>query len=168
MRKWQITLIVTIALAVLGMAGAGWSQRPIIDYDIARLENTHDASYYPMEIALRIRNRGDVDASLYLIAKVTNANITVDNPEPWIELNQTQVRFKVSVMSNMENYGEYVIKIRPVENAQNFTISYTIEDRSNPVSINGMISHLFLEPHGYSPTYAFYNKTDSNNYQWLK
>jgi hypothetical protein len=67
----------------------------------------------------------------------------------------------------METYGDQEVKISPVGDPRNFTITYTIEDTTTGL-INGIISHVFLEPHGYFPTYALYNRTATNTYAWLK
>lgn len=168
MRKWQITLLATIIIFIISLAGAGWSQRPIIDYYMGGLPDSFTLHGYSMTANLKYQNRGNIDASLKLIVTVTNANITVDELEPWIEYNETQVKFSVPATSHMETYSIYSVNIYPVGNSQNFTITYTIKDTSNGWSINGMISHLFLESHNYFPTYAMYNRTDVDTYEWLK
>jgi len=168
MKKWQATILVTIILFIITLLGAGWSQRPIIDYYMDGLEDSFTFHGYPMIVNLKYQNRGNIDASLKLVITVTNANITVNSLEPWIEYNETQVKFNVAAISHMETYSSYAVNIYPVGDPQNFTITYTIEDTSNGLSINGMISHLFLEPHGYSAVFALYNKTDTNTYEWLK
>jgi hypothetical protein len=166
-KKWQATILVTIILFIITLLGAGWSQRPIIDYYMGGLEDSFTFHGYPMIVNLKYQNRGNIDASLKLVVTVTNANITVTSLEPWIEYNETQVKFNVAAISHMETYSSYAVNISPVDNPQNFTITYTIEDTTGGL-INGMISHLFLEPHGYSPIYAVYNRTDINTYEWLK
>jgi hypothetical protein len=168
MKKWQVTILVTIILFVITLLGAGWSQRPIIDYYMDGLEDSFTFYGYPMRVHLMYRNRGNIDASLKLVVTVTNANITLDSLEPWIEYNETQVKFNVAAISHMETYSSCEVNIYPVGDPQNFTIAYTIEDTSNLLSIHGVISHLFPEHHGYSPVFAFYNKTDTNKYEWLK
>jgi hypothetical protein len=170
MKKWQIySLLVTIIIFIFGLAGSGWFQRPIIDYYIDDLLDDVSFQYEPLSVSLKIRNRGNIDAALALIVTVINAHITVDKIEPWIKYNETQVRFHISALSHMEDYSSYRIKISPVADPQNFTITYTFEDISNFWAIpNGMISHLFLESHGYFPTYVMYNRTNTNVYQWLK
>jgi len=168
LKKWQITLLVTVIIFVIGLAGAGWSQRPIIDYYMTGLQDSFTFHGYSMTAILNYRNRGSIDASLKLIVTVTNANITVDKLEPWIEYNETQVKFYIAATSHMETYSTCSVNIYPAGNPQNFTITYTIEDTSNGWSINGMISHLFLESHNYFPTYAVYNQTGVDTYKWLK
>ncbi|MEM3731208.1 MAG: hypothetical protein QW667_04115 [Candidatus Bathyarchaeia archaeon] len=168
MKKWQISLLVTIIIFIIGLAGAGWSQRPIIDYYMDGLEDNFTFRGYPMTINLKYRNRGSIDASLKLVVTTINANITVDKTEPWIEYNETQVKFNVAAISHMDVYASHSVNIYPVGNPHNFTIKYTIEDSSNYWSINGVISHLFLESHGYFPTYVVYNRTDTNTYEWIK
>jgi hypothetical protein len=168
MKKWQITVLVTIIIFVISLAGAGWSQRPIVDYYMDGLKDSFTLHGYPMTINLKYRNRGNIDASLKLIVTVTNANITVNELEPWIEYSETQVKVNVAAISHMDAYSSYSVNIYPVGNLQNFTITYTIEDSSNFLSINGVISHLFLESHGYFPTYVVYNKTDTDTYEWVK
>jgi len=169
MRKWQITTLVTIAIFVIGLTGAGWSQRPIIDYHLAEESLPANFSYSdsPIDVSLRFRNRGNTDANLKLVLTVTNANITVSGLRPWIEYNETQVMFNIWAIKNMETFSSYEAKVHPVGNPQNFTITYTIEDVSNFWSIRGMISHLFLEPLGTYPTYIVYNRTDTDTYQRL-
>lgn len=172
MRKWQITTIVTILIfvisLVISLVGAGWSQRPIIDYHLAEeLLPASFSSDSPINVSLRFRNRGNTDANLKLVVTVTNANITVSELYPWIEYSKTQVKFNIWAINNMETFSSYEAKVYPVGNPQNFTITYTIEDNSNFWSISGMISHLFLEPHGTYPTYVVYNRTDTDTYQRL-
>jgi hypothetical protein len=164
----KVTIILFIVGLVFTLLGSGWSQRPIIDYKMDGLEDNFTFHGYSMTVNLMYRNRGNIDASLKLVVTVTNANITVDSLEPWIEYNKTQVKFNVAAIAHMEAYSSDAVNIYPVGNPQNFTITYTIEDTSNALSINGIISHLFLEPHGYSPVYAVYNKTATDTYEWLK
>jgi len=164
----KVTIILFIVGLVFSLLGAGWSQRPIIDYYMDGLKDSFTFHGYSMTINLKYQNRGNIDASLKLVVTVTNANITVNSLEPWIEYNETQVKFNVAAIGHMPTYSSYAVNIYPVGIPQNFTITYTIEDTSNGLSINGMISHLFLEPHGYSPIFALYNKTDTNTYEWLK
>ena len=168
MRKWQITIFVTILFSIIGLAGAGWSQRPVVDYYMSGLSDTFNADWGSMTVNLRIRNRGSIDARLLLVITVTNANLTVSKLEPWIEYNETQVKFHVTAIAHMDSYSSYEIEVYPTGEPHNFTMTYTIEDNSNFWSINGMISHLFLEPNGYFPTSAFYNRTDTNFYEWVK
>lgn len=173
MRKWQITTLVTIVIFAIGLVislvGAGWSQRPIIDYHLAEelLPASFSYNESAIDVSLRFRNRGNTDANLKLVVTVTNANITVSKLQPWIEYSKTQVKFNIWAIKNMENFSTYKAKVYPVGNPQNFTIKYTIEDASNFWSISGMISHLFLEPHGTYPTYVVYNRTDTDTYQLL-
>lgn len=167
MKKWQITILVTVIIFIFGLAGAGWSQRPIIDYYLDDVLDEVDFKYQILRVSLKYQNRGNIDASLNLVITVTNANITVDKLEPWIEYNETKVKFHVAAKSHMETYSDHKVNISPVGDAQNFAITYTIEDTTGGL-INGIISHLFLESHGYFPTYALYNKTDTNTYTWLK
>ena len=167
MKKWQITILVTIIIFIISLAGAGWSQRPIIDYYMDGLKDNFTFHGYSMTVNLKYKNRGNIDASLKLVVTVTNANITVNSLEPWIEYNETQVKFNVAATSHMDTYSSYAVNISPVDNPQNFTITYTIEDTTGGL-VNWMISHLFLEPHGYFPTYAVYNRTDTDTYEWLK
>jgi hypothetical protein len=154
---------------ILGLIGGGWLQRPIVDYYISGIEDGYNTNWSPMRVSLQYRNRGNIDASLYLVATVTNANITIDKPESWIWCNGTQAKIYVGATSHMDDYGSYTINVYPVGNPQNFTVRYTIEDKSDFWAIpNGMISHLFAEWHGYDPTYALYNRTDTNIYQLVK
>jgi hypothetical protein len=121
-----------------------------------------------MKVGLNFQNRGSIDTTLHLVVRVTDANITVDNLEPWIACNGTQAIFNVAAQMHMENSATYYVNILPIGNPKNFTITYTIEDISNSFSINGLISHLFLEQHGYYPTYAVYDQTNGNVYQLVK
>lgn len=168
--NWRmIGVLVAILAIIFGLIGAGWSQRPIIDYKIDRLDAGY-ATYYnqPMSISIKARNRGNIDALLYLVVTVTNANITVNDPEPWMKINGTQSKFIVTLPRLMENYVTYTLNINPIDDSQNFTIRYTIEDMSSFTPINGMISRLFLEPHGSYPIYALYNRTDVDTYRLVK
>ena len=164
----KVTIILFIVGLVFTLLGSGWSQRPIIDYYMDELKESFTFHGYPMTVLLKYQNRGNIDASLKLVVTATNANLTVNSLEPWIEYNETQVKFNVAAIAHMVTYSSCAVNIYPVGDPQNFTITYTIEDTSNPLSINGMISHLFLEPHGYSPVYAVYNKTATDTYEWLK
>lgn len=163
-----IAILLTVIGLLLGLIGAGWSQRPIVDYKMDGLLDVVDYQYGVLRVSLKYRNRGNIDASLKLVLTVVNANITVDKIEPWIEYNETQVKFHVAPKSHMETYSTQEVKVYPVENAQYFNITYTFEDISNVWSINGMISHTFLEPHPYFPIRVMYNQTDTNTYEWIK
>ena len=165
--KIPIAVVVTIIIFIFGLFGAGWSYRPIVDYYMSGISDDFTfANRFPMRVELNFRNRGSIDASLKLVITVTNANITV-NPQSWIEYNETQVKFNIAATSHMESYSSYSVNVYPVGNPQNFTIAYTIEDTTSGL-INGLISHMFLEGHGYSPTYAMYVRTSADTYQWLK
>jgi len=169
LRKWQITLSVTIFFSLIAIAGSGWTQRPIIDYSIEGAPDTWHPWQKSMRLSLKIRNRGNIDTSLLLIVRTINANITLEKVEPWIEYNVTEVKFHVSLQSHMETYGVHQIDIIPTETAQNFTITYMIEDVSPPLSIpSGLISRLFLESHGYYPTTLTYNRTQVDTYELVK
>lgn len=167
MKKWKITTVLTILFFVIGLAGAGWSQRPILDYRMEGIPDNVNFEYGSLRVSLMYRNRGSVDASVLLVVAVKNANISVDKIEPWIDYNETLVKFHVAAPSHMETYSSQVVDIFPVGNPQNFTITYTIEDVSG-LSISGIISRLFLEAHPYYPTQVTCNKTDINTYELLK
>ena len=165
MRKWQITILVTVLFAIIGIAGAGWALRPIVDYNIVGAPDTINFDHGPLRISVRYRNRGETDTSLFLVVTTENAHISVDKIEPWIKYNETQVKFHVGAQSRMETYTSYFVEISLIENPQNFTVRYTIEDNSPSTTIAGIISHLFLEPHGYYPTHLVYNRTDIDTYE---
>lgn len=164
--KIPIAVVVTIIIFIFGLLGAGWSYRPIVDYYIGGNPQSFTFHGYPMIVALYYRNRGSIDASLKLVVTVTDANITVDKLEPWIEYNETQVKFNVAATKDMKNFAGETVNIYTVGDPQNFTIKYTVEDTTSGL-INGIISHMFLEWHAYSPTYAMYIRTSANNYEWL-
>lgn len=166
--KWLIPSFIAIMIFLSSLVGSGWSMRPIVDYNIAEeeLPTSFSLSYYPLTVSLRFRNRGNIDASLKLVVTVTNANVTVDYlNEPWVETSEAKVKLYILATKNKETFSSYEVRVYPVGNPLNFTINYTIEDVSDFWSINGMISHLFLEPHGTHPTYVVYNKTDEDKYQ---
>lgn len=167
MKKWQVTTLITLFVFIIGLSGAGWSQRPILDYHMEGVSDDVNFEWGSLRVSLMYRNRGNVDTSLLLVVAVKNANISVDRIEPWIEFNETLVKFHVEAPGRMETYSSYAVSIYPVGNPQNFTITYTIEDVSG-LSISGIISHLFLEPHPHYPTQVTYNKTDTNTYELLK
>jgi hypothetical protein len=163
----EIGILVTIILFAITLAGAGWSQRPILDYYMSGLPDSYNSAYgTPIRVDLMYRNRGSVDCSLKLIVEVKNANVTVDNVEPWIEYNTTEVKFDITAIGHMENYGSYQVKILPVGQPQNFTITYTFEDVTG--GINGIISHGFFEAHPYFPTQAVYNRNGADTYELVK
>jgi hypothetical protein len=164
--KIPIAVVVTIIIFIFGLLGAGWAYRPIIDYYMNGNPQSFTFHGYPMPVGLSFRNRGGIDASLKLVITVTNANITVDKLQPWIEYNETQVKFNEAAIKSMANYATEVVYVYAVGDPQNFTIKYTIEDTTSGL-INGIISHMFLEWHAYSPTYAMYIRTSASNYEWL-
>jgi hypothetical protein len=162
-------IIVTVVLFIIGLIftllGAGWSQRPIIDYKISTLPGSFNFEHGSMKLDLEYRNRGSIDSSLNLVITVTDGNVTVDQPEPWMEGNQTQRKFHVAAMGHMDTYSSQAVNVSPVGDPQNFTITYTIEDTSDGWSINGIISHLFLEAHSYYPTQVIYYRTSASTYE---
>lgn len=169
LKKWQFALLlVAILFVVLGIAGAGWALRPVVDYYMEGAPESIDFDYGHLGISVKYRNRGETDILLFLVITTENAHISVVNVEPWIIYNQTQVKFRVAAQSRMQKYGGYYVEILPVGNPQNFTITYTIEDRSPSTTVNGIISRLFLEPRGYYPTHLFYNRTETNTYELVK
>jgi hypothetical protein len=168
MKGWKVTVTVTIILAIIGILGAAWTVRPIVDYYMSGIQDSYQSSTYtPLKVGLNFKNRGGIDALLHLVVRVTDANITVDELEPWIDCNGTQAVLNVNAQMHMENSATYYVNILPIGNPENFTITYTIEDVSG-FSINGVISHLFLERTNYYPTYAVYNQTSGNVYQLVK
>lgn len=172
MKKWIVAIILIIVLAVVGFAVAGWSERPIIDYSLTTLPDNYDSSNSSlMFISIGYDNRGDMDAAINLIVTVTNANITSFWNSTYEKSNGTQAVIymadnRARAHSPFGDGGDLIVQ--PIGNPQNFTITYTIEDVSPVFSINGIISHLFLEQHGNSPTIAVYNRTETTHYQLLK
>jgi hypothetical protein len=164
----KIMIILAILGIIFGLLGGGWSQRPIIDYKMDGLSENVDFDHGFLRVSLNYRNRGSVDSSLALVLTVTDANITLDQIEPWIEYNETQVKFHTAATARMENYASHDVKVFPVGNPQNFTLTYSIEETSGWSSVTAIINRLFLESHSYYPIQATYNKTGTNIYQWLK
>lgn len=164
MKVWQKTAIITITLFILGVVGAGWTYRPIVDYYIDDPPSMVNFDYEPMKLEVMSRNRGKVDVSLLLIITVQNANISVQEMKPWIERNGTELKMHVFFRSEMENYRTAEVYIEPVDDPQNFTIRYSIVNISG-FSIAGIISRLFLESHGLYATYVMYNRTSVNSYE---
>jgi hypothetical protein len=164
----KIIIILTIIGIILGLVGAGWAQRPIIDYYMDGIQDSVNFKYGFLRVSLMYRNRGNVDSSLALTLTVSNANITLGKIEPWIDHNESQVTFHTAGTSHMENYASYAANIFPVGNSQNFTITYTVDETSGWFSVTAMINRLFLESHSYYPIQATYNRTDVDTYQLLK
>jgi len=167
MKVWQKTAIITMVLFILSALGAGWVYRPIVDYYISDPPETVNFETDMLLLTLNVRNRGKVDVSLMLILKVENANISVQTIKPWMEYNETELKMHVALQSGMERYNTYNVYVTPINNSQNFTITYSIVNTSG-FSISGIIGHLFLEAHGYYATRITYNRTDTNTYELLK
>ena len=167
MKVWQKTAIITIVLFLLGALGAGWVYRPIVDYYISEPAETVNFERGPSSLSLNVRNRGEVDVSLALILKVERANISTQTIKPWMDYNETELKIHVGLEKKMESFRTYDVYIRPVNNPENFTVSYSIVNTSG-FSISGIIGRLFLEPHGYYATHIIYNRTDTNTYELLK
>jgi len=166
MKVWQKTAIITIALFILGVLGAGWAYRPIIYYKIDDPPSTVDFNYEQMKLEVKSRNRGRVDISLLLILTVKNANISVQETKPWIKCNGTELKMHILLRSGMENYRTYEVYIQPVDDPQNFTIRFSIVNVSG-FSIAGIVGHLFLEAYGTYATSAMYNRTSVNTYELI-
>src|SRR5208337_923059 len=167
MEKWQIGIILIIVLVVLGLALAGWSERPIIDYSLTNLPDNYDSSNSVMLVRLGYDNRGDMDAAVNLIVTVTNANLTLFWNDTWAKCNGTRAVFymadeRARAHSPFGDGGDLIVQ--SVGHPQNFTITYTVEDASPVFRINGIISHLFLERDANSTTVAVYNRTGTTQY----
>lgn len=158
---------ITLTILIIGFIGGGWALRPIIDYNISSAQDDYQ-TYSPMRVGLVYQNRGSVDISLHLVVDVTNANITLEKEEPWITCNGTRAIFNVAAQMHMDNSASYYVNIMPIDNAQSFSVKYSVEDSTGWSIPNGVISHLFLEPHPYYPTYLLYNKTGASTYQLIK
>lgn len=111
-----IPSLIGIVIFIISLVGAGWSQRPIIDYHIAEefLPASLGENDYPMNVTLRFRNRGNIDANLKLVVTVKNANVTTNGLQPWIEYSETQVKFNIWAMKNTETFNSYEAKVYPV------------------------------------------------------
>jgi hypothetical protein len=124
----------------------------------------------PLMVALYWENKGNIGASLQLTLTVTNANITwysnygldsVTGPEWGLESDGQKYNGTIATFV-LETKAHSIIQYRrfnifPLENSQNFTLTYTLTDTSNAFS---------LVPIG--KTTATYELTNENVYQLLK
>ena len=164
MRSKRSKVIVALGIVVLVavILGISWANRPIIAYNMREMPAYYtNSDGSPLNVTLSAINVGGVDASLKLIVTVTNAKITFgDFQQDIAQQNNTRIELSIDSIRNRE----YVQKIGHVfpDNGTNFAIEYTIEDNS-ALSLNGVVSRLFLEKHPIYPTVAFYELDDSNN-----
>lgn len=166
MRKWWIVPLIMIAALAIGVVGAAWSQRPIIEYTFAGCPDTFNSLSGPMGIRLKIKNTGNIYSRLNLILTVKNANISSNTLEQYIIPNGTQLKMLCDLPSVMETYHEYFVYIEPVNDPENFTANLAIENLADWSVPNGFICK-FLEPHGYN-TRLTYNKTDDTKYELIQ
>lgn len=167
MKVWQKTAIITLVIFALGVLGAGWTYRPIVDYYISNPPETLNVRYGKLSLTLMAKNRGKTDVSLDLVVTVENANISVSKIEPWMEFNENELKIHVTLQSEMEGHSIHNVYVDPTEYAQNFTVKYSIANRSG-FSISGIIGRLFLEAKRYYATLITYNRTDTDIYELVK
>jgi len=160
-----LAVLSAIALSFLGVFLALWMQRPIIYYEINGLPSTIQTSDFPITVHISLQNRGALTVPLQLTIRVPGeANVTVDNFEPWMQQpTLNQLVLNVNATGNMENAVTYPVKIYTTQDE--FTIQYRIQDASDASSLNGMISHNFLEEHPADSVYDRYTKGEDSVYQ---
>ena len=163
MRKWWIIPVIMIATLIIGLIGAAWSQRPIIEYSFTDYPDTFDLQYGLMGVWLKIKNTGISYAKLNFVLTVKNANISLSEIKPSMEYNGTQLKIHYDLPSGMEVYDEHYVKIEPINNPENFTLELKIENLTDWSIPNGVIRQ-FLERHGYI-THLEYNRTDTTTYE---
>jgi len=165
MGKWWIVPLIMIVGIILGLIGGAWSQRPIVEYSFVNYPDQFDFEGGSMSIEFEVKNTGNTYAKLNLVIITRYANISVEKIEPWMEYNITQLKIHADLPSHMETYNYYSMDIKPVNNPQNFTLQYSIENKADLSIPNGIIGK-FLEPHGYM-TQLIYNRTDTTVYELI-
>ena len=163
MRKWWIVPLIMIVGITFGLLGGAWSQRPIVEYSFVNYPDQFDFEVGSMSITFEVKNTGNTYAKLDLIIMTRYANVSVEKIESGMEYNITQLKIHVDLPSHMETCNYYSVDIKPVNNPQNFTIQYSIENRADLSIPNGIIGK-FLEPHPYV-TQLTYNRTDTTIYE---
>jgi hypothetical protein len=179
MKKWLKAAVLSIVLMISFLAFAGWAFRPVIEYSLETLPDSINFSYgVPMIVDLFYRNDGNIDADLNLTLTATNSNVLIidlvtngTGSDPYFVVVSNSSQGAVHVSGNMaiahSHGGIQVVHVYPYGNPPNFTIKYTVVDTSPIFSMNGLISHLFLERRG-NLTEAVYVRTGDYQYQLLK
>jgi hypothetical protein len=164
MSKWWIVPTIMIVTIILGLIGAAWSMRPIIEYTMLGYPENFDSKNEPLiGVDLSIKNTGKSYAKVNLVLIVESANISLSNLELGMTCNGTQLKIVYDLSNDMNTNTEKHVNIQPTNNPRNFTIDLKIENEANWDIPNGVICH-FLEPHGYV-THLMYDRTDSTVYK---
>jgi hypothetical protein len=159
------------------MSGYGYtlnqpSYNPYIPFYTAAMPDAYTLynANTPLMVAIHWQNKGNIDASIQLNLKVTNANITwysnystlessdqgFSTPATGQNYSGEAITFNFEAKANSTIQNRF-LNIMPVGNPQNFTVTYTIMDRSNAFTLSpvGEIS-------------ATYELTNENQYKLEK
>jgi hypothetical protein len=150
-----IAIIIVVAGAVIGFAV---TNKPLVDYTIESPASLWDFKFGALAINLGIRNRGGIDASLSLVATVSNAVVSSNQSEPSPEFNQTVLKIPTIAINGQKDYAYYTVFVTPNLGMANFTISYTVERNM------GDLMSSFAQIVGWTPTTLTYNRTDTTTY----
>jgi len=129
MRKSTIAILFfTCILAPIVVGVVVWeiTNRPLIDYKLESSDslNLHYEVYLPVK--LMIRNRGGIDASVWLILTVENATIE-EIQSTNIKYNENKTEVRVFLPKGMEDWGiGETLNIIPKNDAQTFSVHYNV------------------------------------------
>ena len=154
-----VILIFTCILAPILVGVVVWeiTNQPLIDYKLESSDslNLHWESYLPVN--LMIRNRGGIDASVWLILTVENATIQ-EIQETNIEYSENKTSVRVFLPKSMEHWGTgKTLNIIPKNNVQTFSIYYDVEKVFDLMS-------LFSDINPIKPTFLTFNQTQPDVY----
>lgn len=154
-----IAIIIVIAGSVIAYT---ITNKPLVDYTLETPTiSTWDFNIGAMTVNLGIRNRGGIDASLSLVATVSNAVVSENQSKPSPEFNQTVLKIPTIAINGQKDYTYYSVFITPNLDMTNFTISYTVE--RNTLDVMSSFSQIAR----WTPTTLTYNRTDTTTYVLL-
>jgi len=150
-----LAIVIGVAAIVIGFA---ITNKPLVDYTVINPPDTWDFRFGPLEIDLGLRNRGGIDAPIWLIVTVRNAVITEDKSTLSPEFNQTVLKIYTSAINSQKEYGHFNAYVTPKDEPTNFTISYRVERNRWDLMSS------FAQIQGWKPTTLTYNRTDTTQY----
>ena len=159
-RNIKIALLLFTAILAPILVGVGvWeiTNQPLIDYklDSNNSLNLHYKSNLPVK--MMIRNRGGIDASVWLVLTVENA--TIQEPQgSSILYNETQTKVGLFLTKGDEDWGiGKTLKVIPKEGTQTFSVHYSVTKNFDLLSVAYRLKPIY-------PITLIFNQTQPETY----
>lgn len=145
----------------------GFSNKPLIDYKL-KCDESLSASKnlgFPETIEFQFRNRGKIDAPVFLIIEAEGIVIEPVNDKPYVNKSKGKISYAYTLSradSSDIPYSSERVKLIVNDSVDFFRISSNVEKRFTRVS--NIFSKVFGEINGYYPTSCTYNYSAKNRF----